>query len=121
EDNQVYSEVSGPLWDDGGEQAAFLAVSEDYKDRWIFRINFADKSASTIDHLRDDAWIGGPAYSTFGWLPDGQGIYFVSERDGWAHLYTTTPDGQQTRQLTSGEWEIHSAEISRDKSQWYLT
>ena len=40
-------------------------------------------------------------------LPDGgEGIVWVSRKDGWQHLYLHTLAGQLIRQLTAGEWEV---------------
>jgi dipeptidyl aminopeptidase/acylaminoacyl peptidase len=33
-------------------------------------------------------------------------VLFLSERDGWAHLYLYTLDGDELAQVTSGEWEV---------------
>jgi hypothetical protein len=36
----------------------------------------------------DDRWVDGPSfYETGAWLPDGKGIYYISEADKWGHLY----------------------------------
>ncbi|MEJ7607530.1 MAG: DPP IV N-terminal domain-containing protein, partial [Bryobacteraceae bacterium] len=48
-------------------------------------------------------------------------MFFVQERDGYAHLYTVSHAGGDARQLTSGTWEIWDAKLSRDKERFYLT
>ncbi len=40
------------------------------------------------------------------WLPDNKTIYFVSERDGYSHLYTMNANGGEAKQLTKGAYEI---------------
>lgn len=41
------------------------------------------------------------------WLtPDGEQILWLSERDGWQHLYAYDLHGRLLRQLTSGEWPV---------------
>jgi dipeptidyl aminopeptidase/acylaminoacyl peptidase len=81
-----------------------------------------------IDALHDDAWIreaggGFGADASFGWMPDQKQLWFLSERDGWMHLYTVDAASEHAsaRQLTQGKWEIHSAELSADKQKFYLT
>jgi dipeptidyl aminopeptidase/acylaminoacyl peptidase len=71
------------------------------------------------DH--DDAWIDGPGDETLGWLKNGDEIYFQSERDGYAHLYTVSALGGEPKQLTSGKFEVLSVGLSRDGSKFYLT
>src|SRR5262249_52734308 len=56
-------------------------------------------------------------------LPDNKRVSFLSERDGWMHLYTldVSTDGAQPKQLTSGKWEITASELSRDGKKFYIT
>ncbi|MEE2024756.1 MULTISPECIES: S9 family peptidase [Alkalimonas] len=35
-----------------------------------------------------------------------QGVVWLSERDGWAHLYRTDRSGKKLQQLTSGNWRV---------------
>lgn len=61
--------------------------------------------------------------NTLEFLPDQRRIAFLSERDGWMHLYTldVSAAGARPRQLTSGKWQVSSAEISREGSHFYVT
>jgi hypothetical protein len=54
------------------------------------------------------------------WLGDNQTLWFQAERDGWSHLYTVGWEGGEPKQLTSGKWEVESAELSRDKKVFWL-
>jgi dipeptidyl aminopeptidase/acylaminoacyl peptidase len=71
--------------------------------------------------VHDDAWVGGPGAFTLGWLPDNRRVYFVSERDGWAHLYTVNVDGGEPVQLTKGRFEVSDVRLSTDKTKFYFT
>ncbi len=77
-------------WSDDGTKAVVIARSADNKDRWVMKLDPVTAKVSVLDYLHDEAWIGGGVFrgDTPGWLPDNQTIYFVSERDGYAHLYT---------------------------------
>ncbi|HEX5868965.1 MAG TPA: DPP IV N-terminal domain-containing protein [Longimicrobium sp.] len=52
-------------------------------------------------------------FATGGWasqvtvLPDGSGLLWFSERDGWRHLYRVGWDGGAPRQLTRGAFVVH--------------
>jgi dipeptidyl aminopeptidase/acylaminoacyl peptidase len=46
--------------------------------------------------------------------PDGGRVAFVSDRDGWDHLYVVPVDGGEARQLTKGRFEIRSPAWSPD-------
>jgi Tol biopolymer transport system component len=66
--------------------------------------------------------VGGWARSqTLGWLPDGKRIYFESERDGFAHLYTVSIEGGEPQQLTSGPFEVSDVHLSEDKTKFFFT
>jgi dipeptidyl aminopeptidase/acylaminoacyl peptidase len=67
--------------------------------------------------------IGGFGGSNVEFLPDNKRVWFLSERDGWMHLYTldVSQDGGRPTQLTDGRWEITSAELARDGRQFYIT
>jgi dipeptidyl aminopeptidase/acylaminoacyl peptidase len=104
-----------------GKHAAALARSADNKDRWVMLIDPATGKTKALDHLRDDAWVGGPGSFALGWLADNKTVYFQSERDGWAHLYTVSIEGGEAKQLTSGKFEVSDVRLSRDKSKFYFT
>ena len=60
--------------------------------------------------------------SRVNWLDETDEIIYVSERDGWRHLYLV--DGKQgkiTRQITKGEWVVRGIDlIDEDKRQiWF--
>ncbi len=112
--------LSAPQWSGDGSKLVFGARSEDFKDRWIFAADPQTGALRPLFHLHDDAWIGGPGGSVLGWLPDNERVFFVAETDGWAHLHTTTWSKAEIKQLTSGKWEVESAELSRDKRSFRL-
>jgi dipeptidyl aminopeptidase/acylaminoacyl peptidase len=101
----------------------------DNKDRWLVAIDAESGKTRVVDALHDEAWIReagggfGSSDASFGWLPGDTQIWFLSERDGWMHLYAVdaAADHPAPRQLTQGTWEIESATLSPDKKAFYLT
>ena len=45
----------------------------------------------------------------------------MSEKTGYSHLYTMNLNNKKTKALTSGEFEIYDAFLSKDKNRWYFT
>lgn len=43
-------------------------------------------------------------------LNDGQEMLWISERDGWRHLYLLGNNGQVKRQITQGEWVVRNVD-----------
>lgn len=114
-------QLAQPIWSEDGTKAIMAVRSADNKDRWIMALDPESGKTRVIFTEHDNAWIDGPGSGTLGWLGDNQRIYFQSERDGYAHLYTISYDGGQPKQLTSGKWEVTGVRLSEDKSRFFLT
>jgi dipeptidyl aminopeptidase/acylaminoacyl peptidase len=109
-------------WNDAGTRAFLFSVSYDNKDRWLWSVDPATGERTLLDHLHDDAWVGGPCFAqcvTF--LPGTDRVAFVSEETGYAHLYTIDADGTGKRALTSGPWEVLDVTIPEDRARFLLT
>ena len=118
-DRQV--QLSALAWSEDGKNAVLQARAADNKDRWVMQLDPATAKTKILFTEHDDAWIGGPGSFTLGWLPDNKRVYFVTERDDFAHLYTMAVDSGEPKQLTTGKWEVASVEIAPDKAKFYLT
>jgi dipeptidyl aminopeptidase/acylaminoacyl peptidase len=118
---------SMPDVSDDGKLAVASARSSDNKDRWYVVVDAETGKTRVVDTLHDDAWIreagGGFGSSSVAFMPDNKRVWFLSERDGWMHLYTldVTDASAKGKQLTNGKWEISNAALSRDGSKFYFT
>jgi dipeptidyl aminopeptidase/acylaminoacyl peptidase len=110
-----------------GRFAVASARSTDNKDRWYVAIDPETGKTRVVDTLHDDAWVreagGGFGSSGVEFMPDNRRLWFLSERDGWMHLYTldVSDASAKATQLTSGKWEITSASLARDARKFYVT
>ncbi len=107
-------------WNDAGTQAFVSAVSFDNKDRWLWSVDAANGERTLLDHLHNDAWVGGPCSGCIGFLPGTDRIYFVSEDSGYAQLYAVDVDGSDKQALTSGEWEVLSVTVPEQRGHFLL-
>ena len=114
-------QMSQLQWSEDGKNAVLMARSADNKDRWVLLLDPATGKTKVLGKVNDDAWVGGPGAFTLGWLPDNERVYFESERDGFAHLYTVSITGGEPAQLTSGQFEVSGVRLSNDKSKFYFT
>jgi dipeptidyl-peptidase 4 len=57
---------------------------------------------------RDDAWLD--VVDAWRWLPGGQELLWVSERDGWRHAWAAPKDGGALRLLTPGAFDVVEVE-----------
>lgn len=46
------------------------------------------------------------------WAPDGEGVYFTSDRDNDYHVYHQALAGGEPKAITKGDWAVFSASIS---------
>ncbi|HEX3229659.1 MAG TPA: alpha/beta fold hydrolase, partial [Pyrinomonadaceae bacterium] len=114
-------QLSQLQWSDDGKNAVLMGRSADNKDRWVMLLDAANGKTKILATVHDDAWVDGPGAFTLGWLPDNTHVYFESERDGWAHLYSVSTTGGEPTQLTSGQFEVSDVRLSQDKTKFYFT
>ena len=51
-------------------------------------------------------------------LDDGEHFLWISEQDGWDHLYLYRTDGQLVRRLTRGHWPVVRVEAVDETGRW---
>jgi len=127
-----------PDWSDDTSQAVISVRSQDYKDRWFVTVDPATGKAKVVDSVHDDAWLregsvstgtggggfgGGFGGGSLAWLPDNKRFLFMSEKDGWMHIYSLDVTAAQpaAKQLTSGKWEVENARLSNDRTKLFFT
>ena len=82
------------------------------------------ENLSLIDHQHDEAWIAGPGIAwlepaNIGWINNNT-IYFQSEATGYSHLYAYNFNTHQRNAITSGNYEVQKAILSKDKKYFYV-
>ncbi len=109
-----------PEWSADGKFMVLWARAEDNKDRWLLLLDPETRTFKSLDRYRDEAWVGGPNYLSFGWLADNRTVWFGSEADGYAHLYTVDVVTGDRKQLTKGKYEVSGVRPSRDLKHFYF-
>src|SRR5438045_2480703 len=98
-----------------------MGRAADNKDRWVMLLDATSGKTKILATVHDDSWVDGPGAFTLGWLPDNAHVYFESERDGFAHLYSVAIYGGEPAQLTFGQFEVSDVRLSTDKTKFYFT
>lgn len=70
----------------------------------------------TILTERDSTWVD--VVDDFAWLNDGKRFTWVSERDGWNHVYVVSRDGKSVRLVTRGNYDVSEVLGADEKSGW---
>jgi len=63
-----------------------------------------DGSVRTLLEERDDAWVD--VRDELEWLSGGKRFTWLSERDGWRHVYLVSRSGKQVELATPGDYEV---------------
>ncbi len=120
--------VLGPIWSENAENAVVVVRALDNKDRWIMTLDPQTGKLKLLDRQHSDAWIGGPGVSSWnfsmgsiGWMADNETIWFQSEENGYAHLYTFNINTNKRKALTKGKFEIYNPFLSKDKQHFYFS
>ncbi len=58
----------------------------------------------TILVERDEAWVD--RHDEFKWFADGERFTWISERDGWRHVYLVSRSGEEVTLATPGEYDV---------------
>ncbi len=116
---------------DGGEPV-WLDVPGDPRNNYIARLEWAAGSSEVVlEHMnraqntievmlgdaatgrtrtvlteRDSAWVD--VVDDLRWINGGKDFTWISERDGWRHLYVVSRDGARTRLVTPGKFDLHN-------------
>ena len=70
----------------------------------------------TVITETDDAWLD--VIDDLHWLEGGESFTWVSERDGWRHVYVVPRSGQGIRLVTPGEFDVVSIQRIDEERGW---
>jgi dipeptidyl-peptidase 4 len=70
----------------------------------------------TVLAERDSTWVD--LTDDLSWLNGGKSFIWVSERDGWNHVYLVSRDGKSLRLLTRGAYDVSEVVGADEKSGW---
>ena len=85
----------------------------------IFACDAQQGVSIPIYEEEDDAWID--VVNDWKWLNDGNVFSWVSEKDGWRHLYMISNDGKKEKLVTKGAYDvINIVQINKDQGMVYF-
>jgi len=111
-------------WTRDGSELLFLRMGRDYKKMDLMAADANTGKARVVVSETQKTFVDGAQWRliqpTF--LPDGKRFLWLSERDGWKHLYLYSLDGTLIRRLTQGQWPVIEVEAVDAASEWvYFT
>lgn len=100
-------------WADGSEQLIIQYLNRLQNSNRVILANANDGSTQIIFTDTDEAWLD--VNEDLKWFDDGKFFTWLSERDGWRHLYRISRDGTEVKLNTPGDFDIISiANIDTD-------
>ncbi len=112
-------EVKAIEWNAQGTVAALQLHSRDNKDRWLATLTPETGKLHNQHRLTDPAWINYD-HNAFGWMPDGNTLWFLSEESGYSQLYRKALDSRRHRAITAGDFVVREPVLSPDAQWFYL-
>jgi len=94
-------------------EALVMRMSRTGKRLDLFAIDTAGATRLLAQDERPASFVAALDFSTGDWawqvtaLPDDSGFLWMSERDGWRHVYHYGYDGAVKKQVTSGAFPVH--------------
>jgi dipeptidyl-peptidase-4 len=93
-------------WAPDSREALYLAENRDHTLLELKAWNPSTHAGRTVIRETDPDWINEFLYVAPVFLKDGGQFLWLSERDGFMHLYLYSREGEMIRQLTEGDWLI---------------
>jgi dipeptidyl-peptidase-4 len=93
-------------WTPDSREALYITENRDHTVLELKAWNPSTGAGKTIIRETDPDWINEFLYVAPVFLGDGQRFLWLSERDGFMHLYLYSRQGDLIRQLTQGDWLI---------------
>jgi dipeptidyl-peptidase 4 len=102
-------------WNRDGSRFTYLQVDRGHQRLRVIEVDAKSGAARNIIDERSDTFIWTAhtenlRLNLVNWLEKTDEIIYVSERDGWRHLYLVDIKEASIRQITKGEWVVRGIE-----------
>ncbi|HWZ03742.1 MAG TPA: S9 family peptidase [Mucilaginibacter sp.] len=95
-------------WAKNSNQLILQQLNREQNDSKLFLVNASDGTAILVHDEQAKAWIdAGDGRDPIGWnwLSKGKSFLWLSEKDGWRHMYKIDLDGKETL-ITKGNYDV---------------
>ena len=106
----------------GKDEVIVQQLNRKQNESMLFLANAATGKAFSIHAEKDAAWIDilpsiddDYSYGGWDWLDEGKSFLWVSEQDGWRHLYRMSRNGKESLLLTKGNFDVIEIAAVKEK------
>ena len=108
-------------WAPDGREIILQQLNRKQNESKLMLCNPKTGEAKILFEEADEAWVSTKREWTrdvagWDWVNGGRDFVWVSEKDGWRHLYRISRDGKKIRQLTRGEQDMISLDLIDEKN-----
>jgi dipeptidyl-peptidase-4 len=108
----------------GNNELVIQQLNRKQQESKLMYCNTADGTSRTFWAENDEAWVDLNVSDPSGWdwINEGKDFLWVSEKDGWRHIYKISRDGKTTTLLTKGNYDIGEVKaIDQENSFIYFS
>ena len=108
----------------GSNELIVQQLDRKQQESKLIYCNTTDGSTHTFWAENDDGWVDLNASDPSGWkwINKGQDFIWISEKDGWRHIYKISRDGKTETLLTKGNFDIDEIScIDENNNYIYFT
>jgi dipeptidyl-peptidase-4 len=103
-------------WAAGSDEVILQRLNRLQNTDEVMLGNAGTGQVRTVLTERDSTWVD--VVDDLVWLQGGKAFTWVSERDGWRHVYTVSRDGKSVRLVTPGSYDVLEVKGVDDKGGW---
>ena len=104
-------------WADNSDQLILQQLNRAQNDSKLFLANTADGTTALVHEEQAREWIdAGDGRDPIGWnwINKGKEFIWLSEKDGWRHIYKIGRDGKETL-VTTGNYDVINLDLIDEK------
>ncbi|MEO9210492.1 MAG: DPP IV N-terminal domain-containing protein [Ginsengibacter sp.] len=111
-------------WADNSEEIVLQQLNRKQNESRLFYCNANTGKAHNFYTEKDNAFIDIKSRwndddpTGWDWLHDGKDFLWVSEKDGWRHIFLVSRDGKKETLVTTGNYDIYNLKCIDDKNDY---
>jgi dipeptidyl-peptidase-4 len=91
-------------WAASSREIVFQRLNRLQNKNWVMLGDIFTGKVRNVFTDEDEAWV--EVVDDLYWLEEGQAFTWLSERDGWIHVYRVSRDGTEVKCLTPGDYDV---------------
>lgn len=109
-------------WANNSTELVIQQLNRKQNESKIMLCNAKNGAVNTIYAETDKAWIDIKSRwndddpSGWDWLQNGNAFAWITEKDGWRHIYIVSRDGKKETLVTKGDYDVISVDAIDEKS-----